>query len=92
MAHCYLCGRPIAADRTHLRRQVSTGEWMLRDGDAGRSWRVKSRLGMRIVCPSCARMIDGREKRAVRVWLAKLAAVVASMVLALLAQAADLFR
>ncbi|MGV3615291.1 MAG: hypothetical protein ACO1SV_08150 [Fimbriimonas sp.] len=85
MAHCYLCGRPIAADRTHLRRQVSTGEWMLRDGDASRSWRVKTRLGMRVVCPSCAYLIDGRERREVRRWIAKvilgLAAIIAVLVL-----------
>lgn len=90
MAHCYLCGRPLAADRTHLRRQVSTGEWMLRDGDSSRAWRVKTRLGMRVVCPSCAYQIDGRERREVRRWVAKIALGVVAILAVLAFQAAGL--
>lgn len=63
---------------------------MLRDGDSSRSWRVKTRLGMRIVCPSCAYLIDGKERREVRRWLAKVAVALGAILLVLLAQAFDL--
>ena len=58
MPHCYVCGRPLPADRKRVRRRVKTGEWNRKSYSGGRIKATQTHYGLRMVCGGCAKFLD----------------------------------
>ncbi len=58
MTNCYRCGRPIFGTTRHVRRRVPTGLHEHIRYPSGKFSQIRTTFGMRIVCSTCARILD----------------------------------
>lgn len=63
MSTCYRCGRTIPSADPHLRRKVITGQYERRSYPGRKVMSAQTTYGMRIVCRSCAHVIDRADFR-----------------------------
>lgn len=87
MGTCFRCGRFIPSTEFKLRRKVKTGEWVRRRYPNPEVSAIHTHWGVRVVCLPCAKVLDREEAARKAVQYLELAAAVALLLAALVANA-----
>jgi len=87
MPNCFTCGKPLKPGSRTLRRKVRTGEWERRGRAATTPGSRNVHYGYRVVCPFCARRIDGESLRREALQYVELGVAVLLLLAAMVARA-----